>query len=66
MTTEALKPSQLRAYNDVVALCRQAQPHLDRLRIAGVPLEQEEMRVQHLLQACEGILHHNSVLTKGE
>lgn len=65
-TNELLKPSQLRAYDEVVDLCRRAIPHLTRLRIAGVPMEQDEQRVQHLLQACEAIKEYEAKLAKGE
>lgn len=61
-----LKPSQERAYAEVIDLCRRAAPHLTRLRIQGVPLEQDEQRMEHLLKACEGVFHHNEMLKKAE
>lgn len=64
--SERLKPSQRRAYQDVIALVRRAQPHLDRLRIAGVAMEQEEERAAHLLQASEAILHHDELIGRAE
>jgi hypothetical protein len=62
MLSEQLKPSQRRAYIEVLDLCRRAKVHLDRLRIAGVPMEQEEERVQHLILGAEGVLAHDSSL----
>lgn len=51
-----LTPAQRRAYESVIDLVRRASEHLTFLRIAGVPLEQDEQRITHLLQASEGIL----------
>lgn len=47
--------SQHRALDQVLDLCARAAPHLTALRIAGVPAEQDEERIQHLIQACEGM-----------
>lgn len=45
-----------RAYLMVLDNCQRAAPHLRALQLAGVPAEQEEARIRHLIQACEGIL----------
>lgn len=59
-----LTPSQLRGYTQVEDLCRRAAIDLTRLNAGGVPLEQEEMRLQHLLNACEAIKAHNDMIVK--
>lgn len=64
--SERLKPSQRRAYMDVIDLARRASPHLDRLRIAGVGSDQDEERVAHLIRSSEGILHHDDMLGQAE
>lgn len=61
--TELLTPSQIRAYNEVGELCRRCTPHLERLRIGGVPQEQDEERLAHLLQCVEGILEYERMLS---
>jgi hypothetical protein len=61
--TEMLTPSQRRAYLEVMELCRRAAPHLERLRIAGMPQEQDEERVAHLIRCCEGILQYDAALS---
>lgn len=58
-----LKPSQIRGWHEVMDLVQRAVPHLTRLRIAGVPLEQHEARVQHLIQAYEGVMEYEKTLT---
>ena len=50
-----LTPSQLRGYNTVEDLCKRAAVDLKRLRDMGIPAEQDEMRLQHLLQCCDAI-----------
>jgi hypothetical protein len=50
-----LTPSQLRAYNTVEDLCKRAAVDLKRLRDMGIPSEQDEARLMHLLQCCDTI-----------
>lgn len=61
---DRLTPSQVRAYSEVMDLCARAEPHLHRLRLAGVPLEQEEERIAHLKMACEAILSYEQERTQ--
>lgn len=58
--TEALTPSQRRAYMEVCELCRRAAPHLERLRIGGFPQEQDEERLANLLKCAEGVMVYES------
>lgn len=58
--TEALTPSQRRAYIEVCELCRRAAPHLERLRIGGFPQEQDEERLAHLLKCAEGVMMYEN------
>jgi hypothetical protein len=57
-----LTPSQLRAYDTVEDLCRRAAIELQKCIIAGMPCEQDQERLQHLLQACDGIKAYNQTL----
>lgn len=50
-----LTPSQRRAYDNVEDLCKRAEVDLMRLRALGVPSDQDEARVQHLLECCKAI-----------
>ena len=60
--TETLTPSQRRAYMEVLELCRRTAPHLERLRIGGLPQEQDEERLAHLMKCAEGVLHYENIL----
>jgi hypothetical protein len=60
--TETLTPTQLRAYHEVVELCRRCSPHLDRLRFGGYPQEQDEERLRHLMQCAEAVLEYERTL----
>lgn len=61
-----LTPAQERALQEVQDCCRRAAPHLAALRIAGVPMEQEEARLQHLMNACEGLQHYHNTMQESE
>lgn len=65
MPTQAaplLSPAQLKAYTDIQNMLATAAVHLARLRAQGLPSEQDEMRVQNLRQACEGVLAYEEAL----
>lgn len=61
-----LTPAQRRSIQEVQDACRRAAPHLTALRMIGLPMEQEEARMQHLLNCCEGLENFDKQIQESE
>lgn len=64
MLTERLTPTQVRAYQEIIEICRRCAPHLDRLRVGGFQQEQDEERLAHLQKCAEAVLMYEQALVQ--
>lgn len=64
MLTERLTPTQVRAYQEIIEICRRCAPHLQRLRVGGFAQEQDEERLANLQQCAEAVLLYEQALVQ--